>query len=349
MITPGFAHPWYLLLLIPVVPAARRLYRRGIREGIQFASAASLARCGRSWRTRTAAVLPSIFLCGLVMAVFALARPRTVLSRGRRAADVVAIEMAVDVSGSMRALDMADEPRAGAARPTRLDAVKRAFADFVAERPHDLIGLITFGGYASTRTPLTADHAALLHTLKGVEVPREIHVENRLVNQEELLTAVGDALATACARLEQAGVKSRVAVLLSDGESNTGRIRPDEAARLAARMGIKVYTVGVGTSGRAPFALKDAYGRDAIREMGVTLDEEQLKQIASETGGRYFNVRDAAGLKQALREIDRLEKTRVEQEVYVRYRELFPWFLIPALCLVVTALGLNALISDRIV
>ena len=355
-----FADPYYFFLLMAVGLAAWALYRRRVRSGIVFASTAILPPAGRTWRALAATVLPAFFVAGLALLVLALARPRTILSTAHRSANAIAIEMVADCSGSMSALDMSTRTPTGMKYRTRLDAVKEEFASFVDKRPDDLIGLVTFAGYAATRVPLTADHDALLHVLQGVEIPRQVVVNGAVVNQEEMLTAIGDALATACARLEPIGrrgqtaeegftPRSRIIVLLSDGESNTGIIKPEEAVKAAKRLGLKVYTIGVGTSGRAPFLAKDMFGRDSVQYAEVTLDEKLLRQIADETRGRYYNVRDPKGLERAMAEIDKLEKTKVRQSVYHNYRELFPWFLFPAAGLIIVSAGLNVFIAKRIV
>jgi len=210
--------------------------------------------------------------------------------------------------------------------------------------------LITFGGYATTRAPLTADHTALLHVLEGVEIPKpSFNNQGQVVDQEELLTAIGDALATACTRLEHAELKSKIIVLLSDGESNTGIIKPEDAIKIAKKMGIKIYTIGIGSTGSAPFLRKDMFGKDVIVHGDVILDEALLGNVAKSTGGRYFNVKDPSGLEKAMEEINKLEKTKIEQNIYEQYNELFPWFLWPALCLITAGTGLNMMISRRIV
>jgi len=341
-----FAQPYAFFLIIPAVLAVWRVYRRRVRSGILFAPAGRLPRGRNTWRTRLAQILPSLFLAGILGSITALARPRTVLSKTRRTVDVIAIMMTVDISGSMEALDLSTETT----RRTRLDAVKETFGEFVEERPDDLIGLVTFGGYASTRAPLTTDHAALLHVLEGVESPKQQqNKDGEIINREELLTAIGDGLATAVARLEDAEVKSRIVVLLSDGESNTGVIKPEDATKAARELGIKVYTIGVGSRGRAPFIGRNIFGEETIQYALVSLDEELLRRIASETGGRYFNVRDPKGLAEAMTEINELEKTEVEREEYSQYRELFTWFLLPSLALVLIGAGLNVVVARRIV
>ena len=323
-----------------------RVYRRRVRAGLLFSPAFRLAGGRGTWRTRVAQVLPALYLAGLLASIAALARPQTVLSKIRRSVDVIAIMMTVDISGSMEALDLSTETTSR----TRLDAVKDTFAEFVEQRPDDLIGLVTFAGYASTRAPLTTDHEALLHVLGGVEIPRPHQNKNgEIINQEELLTAIGDGLATAIARIEDVEVKSKIVVLLSDGESNTGIIRPEQAIEAAKELDVKVYAIGVGSRGRAPFSRKNIFGQQSIQYAYVSLDEELLRRIADETGGRYFNVRDPRGLVKAMAEINDLEKTEVEREEYFQYRELFPWLLAPSLALVLLGTGLNVLVARRIV
>lgn len=345
-----FATPYAFLLLIPALVAAWFVYRKRVTRGLLFPAGYRASSKSASWRVVAANIFPAVTLAGLILAIIALARPQTVLSSSKRSVDVIAIQMVVDVSGSMEALDMSEKTPLGMKYKTRLDAVKETFAEFIEDRTDDLIGLVTFGGYASTRCPMTTDHSALLHVLSGVEVPSPVQdSKGRFINEEELLTAVGDALATACARLKDSQAKSRVIVMLSDGESNTGIITPGQATEVARKMGIKVYTIGVGSTGKAPFMARDMFGRSSIQYANVKLDEELLRRIASKTGGRYFNVKSPDGLDKAMEEIDALEKTRVEREVFFNYNELFPWCLWPALALVLMGTGLNMLTSGRLV
>jgi Ca-activated chloride channel homolog len=343
-----FANPYYFFLVLPVTIAVWLIYRKNIRSGIVFSPTSRIPFAGRTWRTYAAAVLPALYLAGLVLSIISLARPQTVFSRLHRTADVIAIEMTVDCSGSMEALDMSSATE----RKTRLGAVKEAFTDFIKQRPDDLCGLVTFGGFATSRVPLTTDHEALLHVLGGVQVPKEgLNSDGQQVDREEILTAIGDGLATACARLEHAEPKSKIVVLLTDGESNTGIIQPEEAMQLAKKMGIKVYTIGVGSDNPTPlFAVRDMFGREVLAPQAVGgLDEDLLRNIASTTGGRYFNVRDPGGLGKAMNEINKLEKTKIQRNEYRQYNELFPWFLCPAVALIALGTGLNVMITRRMV
>ena len=343
-----FASPAFFLLLIPVAAAAWFAYRRRIRQGLLFSALQRLPPATRTWRTRAALLFPALYALGLAGAVLALARPQTVLSHTTRRAEVIAIMMVVDVSGSMEALDLTEGRVTLVNYQTRLDVVKKAFADFVKRRPDDLIGLVSFGGFASTRSPITTDHDALLHILKGVQIPSR----DAVVDQLELATAIGDGLATACARVENAEPKSKIVVLLTDGESNAGIIQPEAAAKAAKDLGLRVYTIGVGTSsGAVPVLMKDMFGRRQIMNApaNFSIDEGLLRRIASTTGAQYFNVRDPKGMEKALADIDKLEKTKVERDVYEQYNELFPWFLLPAMGLILLGTGLNMLIAKRIV
>ena len=334
----GFAWPLCFLLFVPLAFAAWRMLRRGRRAGIKFAPVRRLPAKTAGWRARVANLAPWLFLAGAVSLVVAAARPRTSLAHGSRSVDAIAIAMTVDVSGSMEALDFT--PRGARTEKTRLDVVKELFAKFVEARPDDLIGLVTFGGFASTRAPLTADHEVLLHVLKGVQVPSvSFDANGRPVDQEEQMTAIGDGLATAIARVKDADMKSKIVILLSDGVSNTGAVEPDDAAAAAANLGIRVYTIGVGTNPRpTPFGMRD-----------MSFDESQLKSIASKTGARYFGVRDEDGLKAALEEIDSLEKTTLDRTVYQRWNEYFPPFLMLGAFLVLLAVSLQMFASRRLV
>ena len=356
----NFAWPLSFLLFIPLGLAAWRMLRRGRRSGIRFSAVPRLPAKTAGWRARAANLAPFIFFLGAAALVVAAARPRKSLSQGRRNVDAIAIAMAVDVSGSMEIIDLTPREaerirtQADAERlPTRLDVVKKTFAKFVEARPDDLIGLVTFGGFASSRAPLTADHETLLQVLKGVEIPSS-GVDPRTgqpVDGEETMTAIGDGLATALARLKNAELKSKVVILLSDGQSNTGAVEPDAAAEAAAKLGIKVYTIGVGgNSGMALARMRDMFGRTQIRQVqNDGFDEAQLKSIAKKTGGRYFGVRDEKGLKSALEEIDKLEKTTLDRTVYQRWREYFAPFLMFGAVLVLLAVSLQMTASRRLV
>jgi Ca-activated chloride channel family protein len=223
--------------------------------------------------------------------------------------------------------------------------VKDVFRDFVAGedelpgRPDDLIGIIEFGGYADAKCPLTLDHGALLQVLDEVEIPRPVRdrqgrIINRTLLQEEMNTAIGDAVVLAVDRLKDTKAKSKVLILLSDGKNTAGVIEPAEAAETAKTFGIKIYTIGVGSTGWAPFPAKDAFGRDILTREFVELDEKTLNMLAETTGGRYFHAEDTEALTNVYSEIDQLEKTMSEGRLYTEYRELYQYAMFPGLGLI---------------
>ena len=343
-----FATPLAFLLLIPWAVAAWRMFRHGRRTGVLFSATGRLPRKTAGWRVALARTVPTIFLLGTLAAIVAAARPQSWLERERRNVDALAIVMAIDVSGSMEALDLSPKTAIGTDYQTRLEVAKSMFAKFVEKREDDLVGLVTFGGYASTRCPLTADHDALEQVLKAVQIPSaEVDANGQPVSQEELLTAIGDGLATACARLADAEPKSKIVVLLSDGVSNTGLVTPEQAGDAAAKLGIRVYAIGVGTDGPVPFKTRDMFGRETIAMANVNFDEAQLQAIADATKGRYFNVRDAEGFKRALDEIDKLETTRVERHTYNQFNERHELLLAAGGVLVLLACSIGMSLSQR--
>ena len=345
----SFANPWLLLLSLPLGAAAWRLLRRGRKAGIRFSAVGRLPAKTAGWRAKVAALTPFVLLAGLAILVVAAARPRSPLAHESRSVDAIAIAMTVDVSGSMDALDLTPKGERFSRETTRLAVVKKLFAQFVEKRPDDLIGLVTFGGYASTRSPLTADHEALLNVLRGVQISSVAYdAQGRAISGDEQMTAVGDGLATALARLKDAKPKSKIVILLSDGVSNTGAVEPDEAAAAAKKMGVKVYAIGVGTrSRRTPIIGRDFFGRETVQYADMTFDERQLKSIARTTGGLYFPVNDREALVKALEDISELETTKLEADAYDRWEEHFALFLLTGAVLVLAAVTLSMAATRR--
>ena len=341
-----FATPLAFLLLVPWALAAWRLFRRGAPAAILFAATHRLPARTAGWLVQLA---PLLFLAGALLLIIAAARPQTFLSRTQHHINAIAIEMVVDVSGSMEALDLSERNALGVNYKSRLDVVKESFAEFIAQRPDDLIGLVSFGGYASTRCPLTADHEALLHVLQGVEIPRSrTDAQGRPVDQEETLTAIGDALATAVARLANAEPKTRIIVLLTDGDSNTGIIAPEQALDAAKKTGTRIFTIGVGSNGKAPFRVRDAFGRDAIAYGEVTFNPDLLKRMAEESGGAYFGVRDHDAMQRTMQSISELVTTPIARTTYEQYNERFVWFLLSGALLTILSLTLQMQAARRL-
>jgi Ca-activated chloride channel family protein len=238
-------------------------------------------------------------------------------------------------------------------RVNRLAAVKHVFREFVtggqnlSGRPDDLIGLVAFGGYAEAKAPLTLDHGALLQVLDTVEIPQPIEdARGRVINEqlleEEMATAIGDSVLVAVDRLKGVQAKSKAIILLSDGEQTAGVAQPQQAAEAAKAFGIKIYTIGVGTTERVPFPAVDEFGRQVLVPQMVRMDEATLKMMADTTGGKYFNAKDTQTLADVYAAIDRLEKTATEGRLYTEYRELYAWLLLPGLGLVLLEVVLSA-------
>jgi Ca-activated chloride channel family protein len=344
-----FADPWWLLAIPLVVGLVWFSCRRRRRGAVLYSDVALLKRLPRTLRQRLRPLLPWLRALALVLLVVALARPQYGLEQFRLRTEGIAIQACIDRSGSMQAVDFAIDGR----QVNRLEAVKSVLRDFVVGagrlrgRPDDLIGLIAFGGYAETKSPLTLDHGMLLQVLQEIEIPQEIvdsrgRVINRRLLEQEMATAIGDALALACDRLQDARAKSKVIILLSDGENTAGVVSPEQAADLARRLGIRVYTIGVGSSGLAPFPGTDAFGRRIRVARQVRLDEPTLRMLAETTGGRYYNAQNTESLEQVYAEIDQLEKSVTEGKQYTQYGELCGRFLAVAVALVLIESVLRA-------
>jgi len=319
-----FASPWLLALavLIPLVLRARRHARDA---AVRFPSLAALRAVAPAGAGRRRIILVGLRALALGLIVVALARPQLGSAQTRIHREGVDVVLAVDVSGSM----LAEDFTLGSTRASRVDVVKSVVKEFVAARPEDRIGLILFAARPYTQCPPTLDHGWLLQNLDRAKV-----------GMIEDGTAIGSALATAVNRLRPSTAKGKFIVLLTDGENNAGTITPQTAADAAAALGIKVYTVGAGTRGLAPYPTQDFFGNKVYRPMQVDVDEPMLKKIAMTTNGRYFRATDTASLRDVYSEIDRSEKTAFEAPEFLDYRELYPWLAWPALALVLVEVGL---------
>lgn len=327
-----FASPWMLVLLAPVALFSLRHLRRP-RPAILYSSSQIVADLPRTLRQSLSWLTTFLVFLGLGCLIFAMARPQRADEKTRIRTEGIAIQMCIDRSGSMQALDFPVDGES----VDRLTAVKKVFREFVAGsdefsgRPNDLIGLIAFGGFATALCPPTLDHDAVLTVLESVEIPQPIRdADGRILNeqllQEERATAIGDALALATERIRGIDATSRIIVLLSDGENTAGIIEPSDAVAAAEEFGIKVYTIGIGSDGMAPFPAVDVFGRRVLQMQAVRVDEKTLKEIAERTGGRYFNATNTDALAQVYAEIDQLERTEIEGTVYRNYEELYWWF-----------------------
>jgi len=308
------ASPWALALL-PLAIGAVWLLMRRLRSGgprIAFPAAAELARLPVSPWARLEGILPWLRGTALAFAVLALARPQSGSALTTVSSNGVDIVVAIDISGSMRCEDT--RPR------NRLSVAKACIAKFSEGRPEDRLGIVTFASFAATKCPLTLDHDMLLRFVDELD----------FAPAGEDRTALGMGLATAVNRMRGSKAKSKVVVLVTDGRNNAGQLGPESAAEAARALGIKVYTIGVGSDGEVPCMVDDPQGGRHYVQVQADFDEALLRKIAETTGGRYFRAADADGFAQAFSEIDGLEKTEMESRVRILYSERFMQALIPA-------------------
>lgn len=329
-----FSDPVLLLfsLLAPLV----YIQASRVPSVVHYSSLQLVESSKRSLRSRLVS-LPAVLMALATLALsIALAGPRTGNAVTEIKREGIAIGMVVDRSGSMEARDFVRGDRS----TSRLDVVKKIFRDFVLGgvgfgegRPDDLIGLISFARHADGVCPLTLDHGSLIAILDQIETP---------VDQREDGTAVGEGLALAVERLRRQEVVSKIVILLTDGVSNAGEIEPLQAADLAAQYGVKVYTIGAGYTGFAPYPVRRADGRTSLQRVRVEIDEVTLQRIAQRTGGRYFHATNEQGLREVIEEIGRLERSEVSEIRYLEYELHFAPFVGMALALVTLAALLSS-------
>lgn len=318
------------------------------QPAVIFSSIADLKDLPVTLMQRIRRTLPALYVMGLSLVIVALARPQSGKSESRVSGEGIAIELVLDTSGSMEALDF----KLGDKDVSRLEAVKHVISEFVLGsrasglpgRKDDLIGLVAFGGFADSKCPLTLDHGALVAIVNGLEVPKPVRdrrgrVINQQALQEELATAIGDGVALGVDRLRGAKAKSKVLILLTDGDNNAGVIDPREAATIAHESGIKIYSIGIGRNGVVPFPQEDEFGHRVLQPAHFRIDEELLKEMAHSAKGEYFHASETAGLSKVYSQIDGLEKTNFAETKYSEYTELFPWFGFPGLALIL-AIGI---------
>ena len=312
-------YSWLWMLLVPVVLAIgwRRL-RKHAQPAAIFSSIADLKGLPVTLLQRVRRTMPLVYGIGLCLVIGALARPQSGKSESRVSGEGIAIELVLDISGSMEAIDF----QLAGQDVSRIEAVKHVIAEFVlgsrtsglSGRKDDFIGVIAFGGFADSKCPLTLDRGALVDIVRGLEVPKPVRDRNgRVINaqslQEDLATAIGDGLALGVDRLRGATAKSKVIVLLTDGDNNAGAVDPREAAKIARESGIKVYTIGIGRNGVVPVPQEDEFGKRVLVPAQFRIDEELLREMANTAGGEYFHASDSAGLSRVYAQIDRLEKS----------------------------------------
>ncbi|MEY2561349.1 MAG: Ca-activated chloride channel [Verrucomicrobiota bacterium] len=313
-----FAQPWLLLLLLAIPLLAYWRGKAGPAAALTFSSTTALRSIGKSSAARAGKFLRSLFLLSLAFLVIAMARPQLGKSLTQVEASGIDIMVVLDVSGSMLTKDFT----VGGESATRIDAIREVTRKFIEGRPNDRIGIIAFAGRPYVVSPMTLDHDWLIKNLDRVRIG--------LVEDG---TAIGSAIAAAANRLNDKKSKSRVIVLLTDGENNTGKIPPNTAAEAVKALKIKFYAVGAGINGVAPTPvfnpqngkpLTDMFGNVVYQNQRVHFNEAGLKEVAKIADGEFFRATDTKSLEQIFGDIDKLEKTTVSVKKYQQYRDLFP-------------------------
>jgi len=325
-----FQHPAALLLLIPLVLIALWLARPGRAGAVGYSSIEIVRRVAVARRTRWGRFVPALRWLGTALLVVALARPTLDRHNVKIEASGVDIVLAVDVSGSMQARDMAGAT--GASEPvSRIDAAKEVVTRFVQARPNDRIGLVAFAGEPFLASPLTLDHDWLLQNVARVD-------------SAELTdgTAIGSAIAAGVRRLDAQGAKSKILIVLTDGQNNAGKIQPSVAAEAAKALGVKIYTIGVGSTGNALIPVKNDKGQMELVTARVDVDEKEMKQVAELTGGKFYRATDMRSLRDVYADIDQFEKTTRTVTTLTQHDERYASFAMPGLFLLLAELGLSA-------
>lgn len=310
-----FDNPGVLYLLLLLIPAiAWYIFRQKDQNAtLQLSTTLGLEKVGNSWKTNFRHIPFVIKSLAYTLVVIAIARPQSTESWENTTTEGIDIVMALDISSSMLAQDF---------QPNRITAAKEMGIQFISGRPNDRIGLVVFSGESFTQCPLTTDHASLINLLK------EVHCG--LIDDG---TAIGNGIGTAISRLKESKAKSRVVILLTDGENNMGEIAPLSAAEIARTYGIRVYTIGVGSMGMAPYPVPTPFGIQ-MQNVEVKIDEPMLKEISKMTDGRYFRATSNNKLEEVYAAIDRLEKSKVDIKTLSKKEEKFIPFALIALLLI---------------
>ena len=313
-----FEDPWLLIFLV-LIPLMIFYQWKGIgKSRVRFSSLDNLKRLKQPFSLFLRYILIGLRGVAILFLVMAMARPQSGIKSTEIVTEGIDIMLCLDTSGTMQALDFTWKGE----KQNRLQVVKRVVHEFIKGRKNDRIGMVVFGAEAFTQCPLTLDYGVLLNFLDRVEL-----------GMAGDTTAIGSALATCVKRLKDLKSKSKIVILLTDGRNNAGSINPETAAELAKTFKIKVYTIGVGTEGEVPFLVDTIFGKRYVYQR-VDLDEAILKKIATITGGTYFKATNTQALEEIYKQIDQMEKTKVEIKEYTEYKELFHWFLLPGLAFI---------------
>jgi Ca-activated chloride channel homolog len=329
------ANPLMLLLLffIPLLFYYRRRFKLLLRSTIRFSDSDFFKGVKPSFKIRLRNKLVYLRILALVLLVIAASRPQSAIEETRIYVEGVDIVLAIDTSTSMYAMDFELDGR----RVNRLDAVKRVVSKFIERRTNDRIGIVAFASYAYTVCPLTLDHVWLEKNLERIHIG--------MIKDG---TAIGSAIAGSLNRLKDTKAKEKIIILLTDGRNNSGNISPLVAAETAQALGVKIYTIGAGTKGLAPFPVQDVFGNTVLRPVKVEIDDKLLKKIAKATDAEYFRATDTNSLEDIYERIDKLEKTKIEETGYNIYKELFGYFLMLGLIFLLLGIFLSNTIFRRI-
>lgn len=323
------ANPQYLFLLLLLIPAIAWyvLKRNKSHATLQVSNSYALDTLRKSWKERLVHLPFILKMIAFVMLVLVLSRPQSTNSWQNVSTEGIDIVITLDISSSMLAEDL---------RPNRLEAAKTVASNFISGRPNDNIGLVVFSAESYTQCPLTTDHTVLLNLFGGIK--------SGIIEDG---TAIGLGLANAVNRIKDSKAKSKVIILLTDGTNNRGDIDPITAAELAKTFGIRVYTIGIGTHGKAPYPFQTAYGVQ-YQNIDVVIDEQPLKQIAGLTGGEYYRATNNNSLKSIYTEIDKLEKTKFNVKEYSKKNEEFYLFGLICLSLLIAEILLRNTLLRRL-
>jgi Ca-activated chloride channel family protein len=330
----SFAHPYFLLLLLLLPILAWLKGRRGAAPAFVYSSVKLVEGLGGVKRSRAGALLAALRWAALALFIIALAQPRLTRSTTEVKASGVDIVVALDLSGSMISEDFVVNGQ----RVNRFNMARAVLGNFIDKRPNDRIGLVLFASQAYIATPLTLDHDFLHENLDRLEIGA--------IDQNS--TAIGDGLGTAINRLRDLKAKSKIVILVTDGQNNAGKLDPLLAAEAAAALKIKVYTVGIGERGTAPMPVFMGGQKVGYQNVPVDVDEETLQKIADKTGGKYYRADNAKKFQQIYDEIDKLEKTEATINKYTQFKELCAWFIAAGAALLLLEIALDQTIFRRL-
>jgi Ca-activated chloride channel family protein len=329
-----FAHPWVLSFLLVLPVFAWLKGKRGRPPAFLYSSVQLVRAVLNVSRSRSGGFLAALRWLALAAFIVGLAQPRWTKSQTQVKASGIDIAVAIDLSGSMASEDF----EVAGQRLSRIDMAKRVLRKFIDQRPSDRIGLIAFATDAYIAAPLTLDHDFVLQNLDRLNLD--------VIDGSH--TAIGSGLSTAINRLRDQKAKSKIVILMTDGQNNSGKLAPLTVAEAAQALGVKVYTIGVGMRGQAPMPVRDIFGRKGYQMVPVDIDEDTLQKIADMTGGKYYRADNAERFEQIYSDIDKLEKSEAVVKKYTEFDELFKWPVLAGLALLLTEMLLKHTVMRRL-